>query len=201
MLRTSAPRPRCTSPDVGSIRRTSSLANVVLPEPVSPTTATRRPGGQPYVDVTEDGRTARIGVPPTSESATSSRPSGRSTPRWALPPGLGNIGGGVQHRQDPAPPGHGVLRLVEHLDADLHGRDEQGDEEEEGQYLPRAHLSGKTEADTDQHDDVRFHRPQARFTRPGAQAPPSAGLATHRRGVVRVDRTRRCEQPCAPCTP
>ena len=33
-----------TRPETGSISRVSSLAKVVLPEPVSPTTATREPG-------------------------------------------------------------------------------------------------------------------------------------------------------------
>ena len=50
-----------TSPPAGSISRVSSLANVVLPLPVSPTTATRVRAGIVQVDVGQHGRAARVG--------------------------------------------------------------------------------------------------------------------------------------------
>ena len=122
--RTAAPRP-----SVGSISRVSSLANVVLPLPVSPTTATRvcagdRPGRR---------RCSTIGPPGIARSDTSSKrtrsgPGGRSTPGVA---GVGHVRLDVEHVEHPAPAGDRVLRLVEHLGGDLHRLDEQRHQEQE----------------------------------------------------------------------
>ena len=54
--RRAAPRPR-----LGSISRVSSLANVDLPEPVSPTIATRVPAAMSMVDVAQHRRPAGVG--------------------------------------------------------------------------------------------------------------------------------------------
>ena len=76
----SAARPdSSTSPAVGSISRVSSLANVVLPEPVSPTTATRAAAAIVEVDV----GAAPPGPPRVGEATPANRtsigPAGRSS--------------------------------------------------------------------------------------------------------------------------
>ena len=72
--RRSTPSSR-TAPSVGSISRVSSLASVVLPEPVSPTTATRVLGAIVQVDVVQHRAAARVGE--------ADRRRSRSTPALA----------------------------------------------------------------------------------------------------------------------
>ena len=72
--RTSTPSRR-TAPSAGSISRVSSLAKVDLPEPVSPTMATRVPAAISRVDVAQHRRAVGVGE---GDVARTARRSGRA---------------------------------------------------------------------------------------------------------------------------
>ena len=69
-------------PDRGSIRRVSSLANVLLPEPVSPTTATCSPGSM----LTVMSRSTVGPAPYAAATPTSSMPTGPAANQSASAP-------------------------------------------------------------------------------------------------------------------
>jgi hypothetical protein len=114
-------------PSTGSISRVSSLAKVVLPEPVSPTTAILLRGGDPQRDVVEDGRAARVGEGDVLEGHI----DGTARQLHAVRTRVGHVGFGVEDGHDPPPARDGVLRVVQDLGRHLHGTDEQRHQEQE----------------------------------------------------------------------
>jgi hypothetical protein len=67
--------------------------------------------------------------------------------------GIGDVGDGVEDAEHSPPAGHRVLRLVEHLSADLDGTDEERDEEQERNQLAHSQITAHTQKDAD--DDHR----------------------------------------------
>ena len=124
--------PMRISPSVGSARRHSSLANVVLPEPVSPTTATFVPAGMCDVDVVQHRVAAAVGEATCRRPRPPSGPVGQRRRRGS---GSTTSIGHVEHAEHLAPAGDGGLGLVEDL-AQLRDRPQQQvDEEQERDEL------------------------------------------------------------------
>ena len=156
---------------------------VVLPEPVSPTI------GDPAVPLDRS---------PTSRS-TSRRPGRRTrhvleagghrarAPGVRLGAGVGDVGGGVDHRDDPSPARDGVLQLVEHLGGDWTGWVKSWTRKRKASSSPRVRPRGPA---------GRCRRPPAAATaRPATGGPertpgPSGPGPVAGRAVL-LDRARR----------
>ena len=134
---------------VGSTSRQSSFARVDL--------LTRWPRRRPpgclasmvTVSLPQRGRAAGVGEGDPVEVDADRAPGQLD----AVISRVGDIRGGADHPDDPAPPGDGVLQLVEDLGGlhDRHG--EEPDEEEEGGQPPDAHPAVDREPGADDHDN------------------------------------------------
>ena len=102
--------PMRTSPSVGSASRHRSLANVVLPEPVSPTTATCAPAGDVDAHVVQHRRVAAVREPDVRHS----HGEGAVGEMHAVDR-FDDVDRHVEHREDLAPTGDRGLGLVEDL--------------------------------------------------------------------------------------
>jgi hypothetical protein len=132
--------------------RVSSLAKVVLPLPVSPTTATRVRGVSSRSTSCRTSGPAGVGEGDVVE-ADADRTGRQDAPALGR---VGDVARGVEHAEHPAQAGEGVLRLVEHLGGDLHRLDEQRDEEQEADEAAGRDVAGDAEQHAD--DDHRAGR-------------------------------------------
>ena len=141
--------PSSMRPAVGSARRHSSFTNVVLPEPVSPTTATDVPAG---MSTSTAWSTVRSGAVGERDALGPHRHRARAAARDPRS-GSTTSTGTVEDREHLAEPGQGGLGLVEDL-AQLGDRAEQQvHQEQEGDELARAQSPVGPVPDADGDDD------------------------------------------------